>query len=259
MVAASKMRKAQNAALAGRPFMRELYFLQRRATMQEVSFEHPLLEQRDVRKRAVILVASDKGLCGALNTNVFRIAEEFDRPSTLFLAAGRKAAQFVTRSGFTLASEFPYADSPRYPEAMAIANAAKEMFLNSTVDEVRIVATQFNNTLSQQAVNISYLPIGAVTGLPVQEDPLPLTDYLFEPDPRTVWERVLGNYLNVYLYQVLLNAKASEQSARMVAMKNATENAEHLIDTLTLDYNKLRQGNITNELLDIAGGQADNS
>jgi len=263
MVAASKMRKAQLAALAGRPFMQLLYRLQRKATTQSVDFSHPLLELREVRKNAVILVAADKGLCGALNSNVFRLAAEFDASSTVFITAGRRATQFIARTGRKLAAEFAYADTPKFSEAKAIAACASDLFLRGEVDRVQVVATRFVNTLTQQAVSIEFLPIGKITGLPVEgieaeESELAnhTTDFLFEPTSEAVLGFLLSHYLNIYLYQVLLNAKASEQSARMVSMKNATESANTLIKDLTLDYNKLRQGNITNELLDIAGGQA---
>src|SRR5829696_4871726 len=126
MVAASKMRKAQDAAIATRPFVRLLYRMQRKMTTRPIAFTHPLLEAREVRRRAVILISADKGLCGALNTNVFRMAAQFDPQSTVFITAGRKAAQFVARSGRRLAAEFSYGDSPVYGEARAIATAARE-------------------------------------------------------------------------------------------------------------------------------------
>jgi len=260
MVAASKMRKAQQAALATRPFARLLYRIQRTATTCAVDFEHPLLEQREVRKRAVILVAADKGLCGALNTNVFRVAAQFDPATTVFIAAGRKAAQFVARTRRRLAGEFAYGDAPTFPEARAIATFARDLFLSGEADQVQVVATRFINTLTQQPGAFEYLPVGeiaALSGTELKEAPPADTgETLFEPDAETVLSYLIGHYLNIYLYQVLLNAKASEQSARMVSMKNATDSAEDLIDALTLEYNKLRQGNITNELLEIAGGQA---
>jgi F-type H+-transporting ATPase subunit gamma len=262
MVAASKMRKAQEAALAGRTFARRAYRLQRLATTQAVDFHHPLLEVREVRKRAVILVAADKGLCGALNTNVFRLASQFDVRSTVFITAGRKASQFVARSGRQLTAEFAYADAPQFSEARAIAAFARDLFLKREVDQVKVIATQFINTLTQRAASIEFLPIGEITGLtiegaePEQELAAHTTEFLFEPSPEAVLTNTLPQYLNIYLYEVLLNAKASEHSARMVSMKNATDNADGLIRDLTLEYNKLRQGNITKELLDIAGGQA---
>jgi F-type H+-transporting ATPase subunit gamma len=263
MVAASKMRKAQQAAIASAPFARLLYRIQRAATTRAADFTHPLQEARDVRRRAVILVAADKGLCGALNTNVFRLAAQFDERSTVFITAGRKAAQFVARTGRRLAAEFAYGDSPQFPEARVIAGFARDLFLTREVDEVRIVTTRFVNTLTQEPVSIEYLPVGAIVGLRVpgaeSEETLAAdtTETVFEPNAEALLGYLVTQYLNIYLYYVLLNAKASEQSARMVSMKGATDSAESLIKELTLEYNKLRQGNITKELLEIAGGQAE--
>jgi F-type H+-transporting ATPase subunit gamma len=263
MVAASKMRKAQQAALAGRPFVRLLYRMQRIATTQSVDFVHPLLEVREVRRRAVILIGTDKGLCGALNTNLFRLAAEFDPQATLFIAAGRKAAQFVARSGRQLAAEFTFSDTPRMPEARAIAGFARDLFLNKEVDRVDVVATRFVNTLTQQPLCVGFLPIGQITAIEMEADELEeglssrSTEFVFEPNPEEFLGYLLARYLNILIYQTLLNAKASEHSARMVSMKNATDSADGLIGDLTLEYNKLRQGNITRELLDIAGGQSD--
>jgi F-type H+-transporting ATPase subunit gamma len=263
MVAASKMRKAQQAAIDTAPFARLLYRIQRSATSRMLGFQHPLLDAREVRKRAVILVAADKGLCGALNTNVFRLASQFDEASTIFITAGRKASQFVARTRRSLAAEFAYGDTPTFPEARAIAAFARDLFLKGEVDQVQIVGTRFVNTLTQEPVIIEYLPVGQIKGLRVpgieseaafEAD---TEDVLFEPSPEAVLAYLLGHYLNIYIYHVLLNAKASEQSARMVSMKNATDSAETLIKELTLEYNKLRQGNITKELLEIAGGQAE--
>jgi len=263
MVAASKMRKAQLAALAGRPFVNALYRIQREATTRMRDFSHPLLERREVRKRAIILIGADKGLCGALNSNLFRLASEFDPQSTLFITAGRRAAQFIARSGRQLVGEFGYADTPRFPEARAIAAFARDLFLKREVDQVQIVATRFVNTLTQHPVCTEFLPVGEIRALKIpgvrsEEDlAADTTEAVFEPSPEFVLNYLLSHYLDIYIYQVLLNAKASEQSARMVSMKNATDSAENLISDLRLEYNKLRQGNITKELLEIAGGQAD--
>ena len=261
MVAASKMRAAQQAATAPRPFALLMYRIQRTATTRPVNFMHPLLEAREVRKRAVILVAADKGLCGALNTNLFRLAAPFDPATTIFITAGRKAAQWVARSGRQLAAEFAYGDAPTFPEARAISGFARELFLNGEVDEVRILATRFINTLSQEALAIPFLPIGEISGLKVPGMDVPVwaedtVETLFEPDARSVLAYLLERYLRAVIFFTLLNAKASEHSARMVAMKNATDSAEELVRSLKLEYNRLRQGNITRELMDIAGGQA---
>jgi F-type H+-transporting ATPase subunit gamma len=275
MVAASKMRKAQEGALRGRPFVQLLYRIQREAT-RAADLEHPLLEVREVKRRAIILVGADKGLCGALNGNVMRLAATYDPATTVFITAGRRAAQFVTRSGRDLAAEFAYGDNPTFAEARAIAGFARHLFLQREVDEVLVVATRFVNTLTQEPVALEYLPVGAIRGLRVpgtapddgqaeRHASVPPTadgreaddEWLFEPDAESVLSFLLGHYLNIYVYQVLLNAKASEQSARMVSMKNATDAADGLIGELKLDYNKLRQGNVTKELLEIAGGQSE--
>jgi F-type H+-transporting ATPase subunit gamma len=264
MVASSKMFKAQQSTLMTRPFAQLMYRIQRHATTRAREFTHPLLEVREVRKRAVILVGTDKGLCGALNTNVFRVAAQFDPATTLFITAGKRASQFVAHTHRQLVAEFTFTDSPRMAEARPIANFARDLFLKGEVDEVKVVGTLFVNTLSQKAGAIEFLPIGEIKGLkiPGAESEADLasdtTQYLFEPDPESVLSFLLGHYLSIVIYRVLLEAKASEQSARMVSMKNATDSAEGLIHHLTLEYNKLRQGNITKELLEIAGGQLGN-
>jgi F-type H+-transporting ATPase subunit gamma len=262
MVAASKMRKAQNAAIEAQAFARTLYRIQRSAIDHAPGFEHPLLAPREVKRRGVILVAADKGLCGALNTNVLRLASQFDPATTVFITAGRKAAQFVARTRRQLAGEFPYADTPTFAEARAIAAMARDLFIGREVDEVRLVTTRFVNTLTQEPMTLEFLPIGEISsiqipGVAVEREPLDPAEAVFEPSSEWVLGYLLERYLNIYLYYVLLNAKASEQSARMVSMKNATDSAADLIRDLKLEYNKLRQGNITRELLEIAGGQAE--
>jgi F-type H+-transporting ATPase subunit gamma len=264
MVAASKMRKAQEAAVTTRPFAQLLYRIQRHATTHARDFTHPLLEVREVRKRGVILIGTDRGLCGALNANLFRLVAQFDPATTVFITAGKRAAQFIAHTGRKLVAEFTFSDSPRFDEARPIASLARDLFLKREVDQVQVVVTNFINTLTQQPVVIEYLPIGEIKGLkiPGVESEADLAadarEFLFELNAESVLEYLLGHYLNIYIYRVLLEAKASEQSARMVAMKSATDNAADLIGDLTLEYNKLRQGNITTELLDIAGGQLGN-
>jgi F-type H+-transporting ATPase subunit gamma len=265
MVAASKMRKAQQSTLVIRPFGQLLYRIQRRATTHAREFTHPLLAVREVRQRAVILVSTDKGLCGSLNSNLFRVAAQFDPATTLYIAVGKRAAQFVARTRRRLAAEFTFTDSPRFAEARPIAAFARDLFVKTEVDEVLIVATHFINTLTQRPVVVEFLPIGEIKGVEIlgAESEAKLaadtTEVLFEPNPEAVLAYLFGHYLNIFIYRVLLEAKASEQSARMVAMTNATDNATALIQDLKLEYNKLRQGNITKELLEIAGGQLGNN
>ena len=261
MVAASKMRKAQQTTLMTRPFGQLLYRIQRTATRHARDFEHPLLTVRPVRKTGVILVGTDKGLCGSLNTNLFRVAAQFDPATTVYIAVGKRAGQFLARTRRQLAAEFTCTDSPRFIEARPIANFARDMFLKGEVDEVKVVATAFINTMRQEATVVEYLPIGEIkliesrTGEPEQSGGV---EMLFEPDPEHVLSFLFGHYLNIFIFRVLLEAKASEQSARMVAMTSATDSATELIKHLTLEYNTLRQGNITKELLEIAGGQLGN-
>jgi F-type H+-transporting ATPase subunit gamma len=262
MVAASKMRRAQQAAIDARPFVRLLYRIQRTATTRAIDYTHPLLERREVQRRLVVLVASDKGLCGALNSNLFRLAGRYDPHSTLFVTAGRKAAQFVARTRRQLVADFPYGDTPRFDESRAIAALARDHFLKCEVDEVTIVVTRFVNTLVQQPVALEFLPIGDIRGMEIPGAPPDAAssdprEFLFEPDAEDLIDFLLGHFLNIFVHIVLLNAKASEQSARMVSMKNATDSAGHMIRELTLAHNKLRQGHITQELLEIAGGQAE--
>ena len=261
MVAASRMGRAQEAALTTRPFAQLLYRIQRHATTHAGDFTHPLLEMRPVRKRAVILFGTDKGLCGALNSNLFRLAAQFDPATTQFIAAGTRAAQFIAATHGQLVAEFTFSDSPRFDEARPIAALARDLFVKREVDQVQVVATRFINTMTQEPGVFEFLPIGDIKQLDMPgADVAPdVTEFLFEFSAADVLGYLFGHYLNIYVYRVMLEAKASEHSARMVAMKNATDNATGLIRDLTLGYNHLRQGNITKEMLEIAGGQLDNN
>jgi len=260
MVAASKMRKAQQTTLMTRQFGQLLYRIQRTATTHARDFTHPLMEQRPVRKRAVILLGTDKGLCGSLNANLFRVASQFDPATTQYIAVGKRAGQFVARTRRQLAAEFTCTDAPRFAEARPIATFARDLFLKREVDQVQIVVTRFINTMNQQAAVGEFLPIGEIKALEAlgAEKEAQLSadvEIVFEPSPEEILSFLFGHYLNIYIFRALLEAKASEQSARMVAMTNATDSATALIKSLSLEYNKLRQGNITKELLEIAGGQ----
>jgi F-type H+-transporting ATPase subunit gamma len=193
---------------------------------------------------------------------LFREAAKADK-NTTFVAAGRKAAQFIARTKRQLAAEFTYRDTPQFAESRAISKFAQDLFLRGEVDAVDILSTNFVSTLVQQPRVVPFLPVGkiqaATAGInaPAQELPAaaPVDTFEFEPDEKTVLGELLPHSLNFQMHQVLLEAKASEHSARMVAMKNATDNAQQLIKDLTLEYNKLRQSNITKELLEIATAQ----
>lgn len=259
-VAASKMRKAQDAAVNGRPFAERAIRILAQAARSLEDYEHPLLEQREVRRRAVILITTDKGLCGGLNANLMREAAKFDRDTTVFIAAGRKGAQFLGRTRRNLASEYSFADVPTFSDAMAIARAAKQLFTDGEVDRVEVLYPKFVNTLTQQPQSQVLLPMECLwDSLPgatgEKDDEQSHVDYLFEPSASEVMGGLLRSFLDFQILQLMLETKASEHSARMVAMKNATENAEHLIKDLTLAYNKVRQAGITTELLDISVAQ----
>src|SRR5262252_5096118 len=222
MVAASKMRKAQEAALTTRPFAQLLYRIQRQATTHApYGYTHPLLEVRAVRKRGVILVGTDKGLCGALNSNLFHLLTQFDPATTLFITAGKRAAQFIARTGRQLVAEFTFSDVPPFEQARPIASFARDLFLKRQVDQVQLVTTRFINTMTQEAVVVEFLPIGEIKGLkiPGAESEADLaadtTEIVFEPGPEAVLGYLIRIYLNIVIYRVLLEAKASEQSARM--------------------------------------------
>ncbi|MDB6065029.1 MAG: synthase gamma chain [Pedosphaera sp.] len=256
MVAASKMRKAQMAALAGRPYATLMNKVLGEVTGSTGDFSHPLMEKREVRKRAVIVVSTDKGLCGGLNSNLMREAVKFDRNTTVFVTAGRKASQFIARTKRELAAEFTYKDAPLFSEARAISKFAQDMFIKGQVEQVDILFTNFISTLNQAPKVIPFLPVGEIKGVgaDVHHDEALAkggTEFIFEPGASEVFGSLLPHYLNFRVYQILLEAKASEHSSRMVAMKNATDNAKQIIKDLTLEYNKLRQANITKELLEI--------
>ena len=259
MVAASKMRRAQQSALAGRPYATLMNSVLAQVTANAGDFTHPLLEVRELKKRAVVIVSSDKGLAGALNANLLREAARFDRTNSVFITAGRKGSQFIARTKRTLAAEFTYKDSPQFGEARAISKFAQDLFIKGEVDQVDILFTNFVSTLTQKPEVRTLLPVREITGVTAGLEgdaggevlATGATEFLFEPGPAQVLGSLLPHYLNFQVYQILLEAKASEHSARMVAMKNATDNAKQLIKDLTLEYNKLRQANITKELLEI--------
>jgi len=259
MVAASKMRKAQQAALAGRPYATLMNDVLAEVTYHAGDFTHPLMEKREGSKRAIVLVSTDKGLCGALNSNLMREAAKFDKASTIYITAGRKGSQFIARTKRQLAAEFTYKDAPLFSEARAISKFARDLFLKGEVDRVDILFTNFISTLNQKPEVFPLLPVGQIKGVvagvhghAMEEKLLKgATEFLFEPNVEEVFGALLPHYINFQVYQILMEAKASEHSSRMVAMKNATDNAKQLIKDLTLEYNKLRQANITRELLEI--------
>ncbi len=261
MVAASKMRRAQQHALAGRPYAslmnKVLVSLQKRTDPRL----HPLLEIRPVKKELLLIISTDKGLAGALNTNLFREAGHFDVAKTAFVVTGRKARQFVARTKREMLADFELKDAPSFVETKPIAKFCTEKFLSHEVDKVSVLFTHFINTVNQRAVVETLLPISSFN-LPKKHEESaqpegtdPMLGYVFEPNSEAVLDAMLPYYIQYQVYQMILDARASEHSARMVAMKNATDNANQFIKDLTLEYNKMRQAGITTELLEIATAQ----
>lgn len=264
MVAASKMRRAQDAAMAGRPYAELMNRMLAEVTATATDFQHPLLENRtNTKKRAVILVSTDKGLCGGLNTNLLRDAAQLDKENSVFICAGRKGAQFVGRTRRELTAELSYADVPEFSDARTIAKFGVDLYTKGTVDAVDVLFTNFISTINQKPELRQLLPIVNIKGV---EDTVAGDnegrkleasgqEFLFEPDASEVLSSLLPHYINYQLFQILLESKASEHSSRMVAMKNATDNANQIIKDLTLEYNKIRQASITSELLEITTAQ----
>jgi F-type H+-transporting ATPase subunit gamma len=256
-VAASKMRRAQQQDLASRPYadraMHVLHSLARQVRNGGGQL-HPLLLQRQIKRTGVILYTADRGMCGAFNANIIRKAVEFQKEQSqpvTFITVGRKGRDFMARYGFDLMAEFTgVPDRPTLMDVLPIARVAIDDYLNGTWDAVYLAYTDFVNTLIQRPHIVRLLPLE-----PVWDTPTPSgVDYIYEPDPETVLGQVLPRFTEMQVYQAMLESIASEQSARMVAMRNAREAGTDLIAELTLRYNKVRQESITKELLDIAGG-----
>jgi len=256
-VAASKLRRAQESTLAARPY---------RQTLDEViadlaavlsGGDHPLLAERDLageHNRLIVIITSDRGLAGALNTNTIRfIAREItEHPGDLKVATvGRKGRDAMRRARVPIAAHFEgFGDRPAFAEVLPLARLVTDDFVAGTYDHVDVVYSRFVSTLVQRPVMEQLLPVvpsGDTVGIPGHQ-------FLFEPSPAVFLRSLLPRYVATRLFQAVLESKASEESSRMVAMKNATENAQELIEDLTLSYNKVRQANITREMVEIASG-----
>jgi F-type H+-transporting ATPase subunit gamma len=253
MVAASKMRKAQAAALAGRPYYEALNRVLGALHGKVDPLASPLLVERPVNRELILVISTDKGLCGPLNTNLFRELSRFDSSKSVFVTVGRRGVQFLARTRRQVLADFPASEVPRFREIRPVAAFCSEKFLSGEVDQVSVLYPKFINTLNQQPTVDRLLPIPAADIASAEK--LGGGEFVFEPDENSVLAAVLPHYLNYDIYQMVLDARASEHSARMVAMKNATDNAKQLVKDLTLEYNKVRQASITTELLEIATAQ----
>ena len=265
MVAASKMRRAQDASRTTAPYTTAARGLLRYLSRQGATDDHPLFAQRTVKRRLIIVIAADKGLAGAYNSNVLKRYVQLLRDDdaagidNTTIAVGRKAAQFVARLKDTqvvgVYEDVP--DRPTGPAFRAILDTAHDMFVSKRVDAVDVVFTRFYSSMTQHPDTIHLLPAGLdAEQLDAVDDDevIPDDEALFEPSPQAVLDTIAARMVSARLYQALLDARASEHSQRMLAMKNATDNATSLVDDLTLEVNKQRQGAITQELTEISAG-----
>lgn len=255
MIAASKMRQAQLRVLAARPYsekMREV-LANLAAQPRTDGDSYPLLQQREAKHMTVIHITTDRGLCGGLNANINRRTGSFileqSTPVNL-ITVGRKGRDFMSRYERDIRAEFTQlSDKPALVDTTPISRVVIDDYTNKLTDEIYLAYTEFINTAIQRPVLRKLLPIE-----PAKTRPAESVDYIYEPSPSVVLGELLPRYVEMQVYHAILESIASEQSARMVAMRNATENANEMIDDLTLTYNKARQELITKELLDIAGG-----
>jgi F-type H+-transporting ATPase subunit gamma len=267
MVAASKMRKAQAAAIAGRPYEDALDRVLGALAGHVDANEHPLFRQREVKNELIIFITTDKGLCGPLNTNLFRELSTTNPAQTEFFGIGRKGNQFLARTRRNLVADFPVSETPLFKEIRPIVRLAVERFLTEDVDRVSILYPRFVNTLTQVPTWRRLLPLSSDLPESKAADSAKASPednsgksaisggFLFEPSENAVLDAIAPHFIAYQLYKTMLDARASEHSARMVAMKNATDNAKELVKHLTLEYNKVRQASITTELIEITTAQ----
>lgn len=255
MIAASKMRQAQNRVLTGRPYAEKMREVVAHLAAQTQAGEevHPLLQRRDAKRIAVIHITADRGLCGGLNANVNRMTASFIAEQSVPVASvsvGRKGATFMSRyCEETLAEFTQLGDRPSLLDTLPISRVVIDEYANGTIDQVYLAYTKFITTASQQPLLQELLPIE-----PTKMERTDTVEYIYEPSAAVVLEHLLPRYVEMQVYHAILESIASEQSARMVAMRNATDNANEMVEELTLMLNKARQELITKELLDIAGG-----
>jgi F-type H+-transporting ATPase subunit gamma len=253
-VAASKLKRAQDATLQSRPYAEKLDEVLADVATVLGGEDHPLLVRREGGRRLIVLITTDRGLAGALNTNTIRFAAQEITATAGDLSVvtvGRKGRDAMRRARVPLEAHFDgYGERPSFADVLPLARLISDDYLAGKWNRIDIVYSRFVSTLTQRPTMDELLPITP------EEDTagIPGNQFIFEPNPGAVLERLLPRYVATRLFQAVLESKASEESSRMVAMKNATENAEELIEDLTLAYNKVRQSNITREMIEIASG-----
>ncbi|MGI8703537.1 MAG: ATP synthase F1 subunit gamma [Candidatus Limnocylindrales bacterium] len=256
-VAASKLKRAQDATLQTRPYTEALDEVLADLAAVLGAEEHPLLARREGGTRALVVITTDRGLAGSLNTNLIRFAArqitEHQGDLTV-ITVGRKGTGAMRRSRVPIEATFEgFGDRPAFSEVTALSRLLTDDYLSGKLNQIDIVFPRFISTLAQRPEIRRLLPVPPTETAEVAGH-IPGSQFIFEPDAGEVLRQLLPRYVATRVYQAVLEATASEQSARMVAMKNATENAQELIEDLTLSYNKVRQANITREMIEIATG-----
>lgn len=257
-VSAAKMRKAQDAVLAARPYSRRIKDVLGRVAVASSGVKHPLLAVRESKKVAYVVITADRGLCGGFNSNVIRRATQELKGATAeisLLTIGRKSRDFFRRRGFKIARQYVgLGENVNYGTARDIASYVIDKYSSEEYDEVYLLYSQYFNVLVQKPVLVKLLPAEP----PAEEEGADTkkVDYIFEPSPEAVLTELLPKYIENAIYQGLLESKAGEHSARMTAMDNATKNAKDMIAKLTLSMNRARQAQITKEISEIVGGAA---
>ena len=262
LVAASKMKKAQQAALSGRAYAQLMAKMLARLAPRLAEVKHPFLTQREIRTRGVLLITTDKGLCGPLNANLFKLVLEVKGPARYY-AIGRKGAQFLARTKRDLVADFTVSDRLGFNEVKPVIELMVKAYLAGEIDTIEVIYPRFRNTLVQEPTLRPVLPLASLqefiqaaqNDAGAEEQQTDDRDMVFEPSATEVLEALIPFYVNRHIYQLVLSARASEHSARMVAMKTAKDNANKLLGDLTLEYNKARQAGITAEILEIAAAQ----
>ncbi len=252
LVSAAKMRKAQETALAGRPYSHTLHEILSKVESASHEKKHQLLKTNGSPNQLTIVVSSDRGLAGGLNLNVFREILKTDTKNASFITIGKKATQFIAKSGMNLLASYESEEMPPLELARLLTKMATDDFVVQKYSRVSLIYPHFVSTIKQIPTFVQLLPIPPVSQI---EEETTAGDFLFEPDADAILDSILRHHILTQIYQVLVETKASEFSARMVAMKNATDAAGDLVDDLTLTYNQARQEAITKELLDIITAQ----
>lgn len=253
MVAAARLRRAQSQAIASKPYTDKIAEVLRNVAANAGDSSNPLLEVREVKRTGYLILSADKGLAGAYSSNLFKevVPRITDKSAAGLIAVGRKARDYFRRRQYIVDQEYTgFSDKPTYQEAAEIASAVAESYISGKYDEIYLAYTEFHSPLVQKPNIVKLLPLANYSAGNKDE----VLDYIFEPSAAEVMNLLLPKYIETVVYGALLQSAASELGARMTAMGAATDNAEELIAKLVLNYNKIRQANITREITEIVGG-----